>query len=293
MQGSNQTVLTVVGIILVALIILWLICRLDKGSEGSMCYGPVPDPVGGVRTESLGNGQMKISWDPTPGASSYRVYLNDAPAEATVTPPNAGFNSRNSPNRPKAECGQSSCCPTADCESCVSQSNYKKLLKTEKTYVIVETCEPRLCFVIVPYNSCGQAGACHSVQYLDVDCAIHDMNCWIVKNDCRGLEIRWDPPKCCSDIEIYVNGVLQDTVSSSVGSYSSDGVDCCAEIAVRAPTTCGDGDLNVLVPACPTGVFERPESEIVTAPKPRTRSARLAKGAHRLNFKEKTRRTRK
>ena len=267
MADDNQTLLTVVIIVIAALIVLWLLWRIVDGNGGSNCYGPKPDPVGGIVSESLGAGQVKISWDHAPNADHYRVFIN-APEPVPVTAGKGGsrrFNLKNKSPHPVGACGDASCCPQEACDTCVSQSNYAKVVETRENYIIVETCEPEICYIVVPYNRCNQAGSCKSVYTASVECIVDDIEAYVVQNDCRGLEVRWNCPKCCDTVNIYVDGALVDSVDAAAGVYSSAGIDCCAELALQCESSCGQGQLNVILAACPTGTLERPASDLVNS----------------------------
>ena len=82
MEGKNSQLLTIIFVAFIAIVVLWLLLSLDKND---VCYGAVPDPVGNVLAENVGPGEVKISWDPTPNATKYRVYLNTCPEEVTAS----------------------------------------------------------------------------------------------------------------------------------------------------------------------------------------------------------------
>lgn len=248
MADNDSTLLTVVIIVIAALIVLWLLWSLDHHNDNhANCYGPRPDPVGGIKSESLGPGEVKISWDPTPNATHYRVYIN-----ATPLAPESSAQRRQCASKFKvAACGDGSCCPT-ECTACVSQSNYAKLLETSETSVIIETCEPSICYIVVPYNRCGEAGDCKTVNFVDVECIVDDIEAWLVNSDCNGLKIAWNCPRCCDTVHIYVDGQLVDSVDAALHMWSGALPPEGSEVALQCETACGLGELNVLIPGAPT-----------------------------------------
>ncbi|MFS8159395.1 MAG: hypothetical protein ACMG6E_04120, partial [Candidatus Roizmanbacteria bacterium] len=128
-----------------------------------------------------------------------------------------------------------------------------------------ESCAGRICFIVVPYNKCGQAGKCKEIQFADIDCIVDSVNAWVVQNDCRGLEVRWDCHKCCTFVHIYVDGQEVDVVPCGDKVYRSEGIGCCAELAVACATTCGMGERTVVIPGCPEGTMSRTPEEIILA----------------------------
>lgn len=230
-QRDNSTLLTVVIIVLAAIVILWIIWRLDqRDAQYQNCYGATPDPVGNVQCQSLGPGEIKICWDPTPNATHYRLYINTAPPPVVTSGTN--------------------CCPT-ECDACVSQSNYSRVIETDKTEVIVQTCEPSICYTIVGYNFCGQAGPCSSVYTCEVECIVDEIEAWVYDDHCvpeDTLKIGWNCPLCCETIHIYIDGSLVASVPSSDKHWETspkpaDGL----EIAIACESQCGLGAQNVLV----------------------------------------------
>tara|TARA_R110001632_G_scaffold232940_2_gene375585 strand:- start:1794 stop:2642 length:849 start_codon:yes stop_codon:yes gene_type:complete len=242
MEGKNSQLLTIIFVAFIAIVVLWLLLSLDKND---VCYGAVPDPVGNVLAENVGPGEVKISWDPTPNATKYRVYLNTCPEEVTASRKKCTAGNK------VGACGQS-CCPDTACTACVSQSNYKKLIETDATSVIIETCEPCLCYIIVPYNHCGQAGQCKEVRTVNIECMVDDIQAWIVQDNCLGTNIQWLKPKCCDTIHIYVDGQLFESVDAALQMIKLETIPEELEIAIQCETSCGLGELNILRAAAVT-----------------------------------------
>lgn len=250
MADNDNTLLTIVIIVIAALIILWLLWAFSSG--GGVCIAATPDPVGGIKAESSTAGEVKISWDPSPNATHYRVFVNSCPTEVQ----SAVQIARKCSGYKAGACGDD-CCPTT-CTACVSKSNYKKLIETDDTELIIETCEPCICYIIVPYNRCNQAGPSCDVQFADVTCLIDSIEAWVVSNSCDGLTIGWNCPKCCDTVHIYVGGQLVDSVDAAAMQWSGAELPPDTELAVQCESSCGLGELNILVQG-PVVAF-RPQS---------------------------------
>ena len=240
-MGEGTSTLVIIAIIvIVVLVAIWLVTSLD--SNGGNCVGPRPDPVGGITTESRPNGEVEISWDRPENAVRFKVYVNACPAQS-VQGKKKLLNSNQRKHKVGA-CG-GDCCP-GTCDSCVSQSNYKKLFETDDTSLVIKTCEPCLCFLVVPYNSCGQAGPCNEVNFVNVQCTVDELNAWIASNDCNGTIIKWEAPDCADVIHIWVAGEDIEQVDASDGMIALEQIPDGLEIAVQAETSCGLGQLVVI-----------------------------------------------
>lgn len=253
MGDENSNLVTIVVLVIAALIIIWLFVSLDSSS--TPCVGPRPDPVGGIVTSTAPDGLVTISWDRPENATSFKLYINNCPAPVTAGNKNAtkkvllkgGAKNKVGKNKVGA-CGGADCCPSdaSTCTSCVSQTKYKKIITTEDTEVLIETCEPCLCFMIVPYNSCGQSGPCNEIHYIDVQCTVDTVDAWIGTNDCNGTAIMWRAPRCADSIIILVGGVEVERVAASEGKYSTAQIPDNLEIAVQAVSECGVGEITVV-----------------------------------------------
>jgi hypothetical protein len=246
MGDGKSTLLIIVIIVIVVLVALWLLA--GSGLNGGGCIGPRPDPVGGINTISRPNGEVEISWDAPENASRYKVYVNTCPRQELVSSKRLIKSGNQSGNRHKVGTCGGDCCP-GTCDSCVSQSNYKSLIETDQTKITIETCEPCLCFLIVPYNSCGQAGPCNEVNFVNVQCTVSDIHAWIASDDCNGTIIKWDPPRCADTIHIWVDGQDIEQVDASEGQIKLEQIPSGLEIAVQAETPCGLGELVIIRPA--------------------------------------------
>jgi len=237
MTDDSSKILTVIVIVIIILIILGFLWSCN--GNNSVCIAATPDPVGNVRSKSRMAGELTISWDCTPNATHYRVYLNPCGEECEAQ-------SVQGRNKVKGGCDTGNCCPTK-CKSCVSQFNYKKLIETCETKVCIETCEPCVCFMVVAYNKCGQAGPCKEVNYAYVQCVPACVEGCIVSNDCDGLVIRWDCPRCCEIVHVYCDGILVESVPCCEGNEIClpQAEDCC-EVALQCESQCGLGELNVI-----------------------------------------------
>jgi hypothetical protein len=255
MGDENSNLVTIVILVIAALIIIWLFVSL--GDSSTPCVGPRPDPVGGIVTSTGADGLVTISWDRPANATSFKLYINNCPAPVTSGKKsstkkvvyNANSKAKKSVGKNKVgSCGGPDCCPSdaSTCTACVSQTKYKKIIATEDTEVIIETCEPCLCFMIVPYNSCGQAGPCNEIHYVDVQCTVDVVDAWIGTNDCNGTHIHWNPPRCADSIIILVDGQEVERVAASEGKYSTAQVPDNLEIAVQAVSECGVGEITVV-----------------------------------------------
>lgn len=246
MEVNNSTVLTIAVIVIAVLIILWLVWNFTRRLE--QCSAATADPVGGVKCESLGPGKVKISWDPAPNADSYRVFINATPLLASSVAERKACAAR----MKVGACDGDNCCPS-DCTACVSQTNYAKLIETKDTSVTVETCEPSICYIIVPYNRCGQAGSCKTVHFCDVECVVDEIDAWIVSNDCNGIKVAWHCPKCCDLVHIYIDGQLVATVDATELMWQGEVLPECVELALVCESSCGPGEPTILIPGCPGG----------------------------------------
>lgn len=241
MADENSRILTIIVIVIIILIVLWLFWRLN--GSNSVCIAATPDPVGNVRSKSHSAGELTISWDPTPNATHYRVYLN--PCGENCDSPIAQSSSRKVRGG-HGGCESGGCCPT-QCDACVSQFNYKKLIETCDTSVCIDTCEPCVCFLVVAYNRCGQAGRCSEVNYAQVECVPGCVEGCIVSNDCDGLVIRWDCPPCCEVVHVYLDGQLVESVECCEGDeVCLPQAEECVEVALQCESACGLGELNVI-----------------------------------------------
>lgn len=277
MSGDNQ-LLTIVIIIIIVLVVIWLVSGMGhgdrhhghhdhRGRRGSG-YGTA-DPVGGVNSESLGPGELKISWDPAENAVKYKVYISKCrhghrksprrhhgrnAAPSTTQKPVRGlktashFVTTNERHCPGCSGEGGDCCPT-ECYSCVSQYDYDAVIETNDTAVIVETCEPCICFIVVPYNALNDAGKCKKVFYAQVECIVDDVKAWVGESGCNGTTVHWECPKCCEKIHIFVNDQLEACVPCcEANSYNIDWLKCgdCAEISIACESACGLGAKNVI-----------------------------------------------
>lgn len=248
----NQTLVTVVILVIAALVILWLFTSL--GNADGQCVGPKPDPVGGIVTTTETNGLVAISWDPSENASKYKLYVNNCPPPVTsgrnATSKTIFTKNAKAGKHKVGACG-GDCCPSdaSTCTACVSQTNYKAIFETTDTSIVIETCEPCLCFMIVPYNSCNQAGPCNEINYVNVQCVVDTVDAWISNNDCNGTTIQWNPPRCADTIIVLVNDDEVIRVAASDRSVTIAQVPDNLEIDVQAESACGLGQVVVVRPA--------------------------------------------
>ena len=249
MGHEDKSLLTIVIIAIVVLIVLWVIFAVkrrrddedDSDDEGGSRHRRnrrgkgtgKPDPVGGVVVKTTAPGETTISWDPAFNACSYRVFLNtcDAPQGAN-----------------KASCGGGSgkCCPTEPCDSCVSLTNYEKIVETEGTSIIVESCTGCICFLIVPYNCNGDAGECNEVRFAYPECLLPCIQGRMKWSNCDGTHIEWDCPKCCDTVNIYVDGTLFESVPCEDGCVTLEQIPECIEIGLQCESACGVGDITLV-----------------------------------------------
>lgn len=243
MGDENKTLLTIVLIVIAALVVLWVIMSVkkhrdeedddDSGSRRRRRGKGRPDPVGGVVVKTTAPGEVTISWDPAPNAVSYRVFLNTCDA----APQGAK----------KTSCGSGGgCCPDEPCESCVSQTNYEKVVDTEATSIIIETCSGCVCFLIVPYNRDGDAGECKEVRYAYPECLTPCIKGHIKYSNCDGTHITWDCPKCCETVNVYVDGILFESVACEEGCITLEQIPECIEIGLQCESACGLGEITVI-----------------------------------------------
>jgi hypothetical protein len=256
MGDQNSNLVTIVVLVIAALIIIWLFVSLS--GSGVPCVGPRPDPVGGITTSTAPDGLVTISWDRPENATMFKLYINNCPAPVTagkkngtkkvVFKTNVKGEKKSVGKNKVGACGDGNCCPSdaSTCTSCVSQTRYKKIIETSDTSVIIETCEPCLCFMIVPYNTCGQAGPCNEIHYVDVQCTVDTVDAWIGTNDCNGTTIHWRAPRCADSIIILVDGQEVERVAASDGHYSTAQIPDNLEIAVQAVSECGVGEITVV-----------------------------------------------
>lgn len=237
----------VVIVVIAIIIVLWLLWNLNKDS---VCIKPRPEPVGGVKVTNLGPGEVKISWHKTMNAVKYRIFINgdndndadDAPmGKLKVKGPRPFVKAG-----PKVGCGQD-CCP-GTCDACVSQSNYKSLIETSQTEVVVETCQAEFCFIIVAYNECGQSGQCTTVYTANPQCTCGHVDAWVASSDCRGTTIKWHKPKCCEHLHIYVNSQQVEVVDASLETVTIPAVPEGQTIAVACESDCGMGAQVIISP---------------------------------------------
>lgn len=283
MGDSNSNLVTIVILVIAALIIIWLFVSLESAS--SPCVGPRPDPVGGIVTSTEPDGLVKISWDRPANADSFKLYINNCPEPVDAAKKTKGKNGtkkvvynanakKSLKNHKVGNCGGPECCPSdaSACTACVSQTKYKKIVETEDTEILIETCEPCLCFMIVPYNSCGQAGPCNEIHYIDVQCTVSVVDAWIGTNDCNGTSIHWRAPRCADSIIILVDGQEVERVAASEERYSTAQIPDNLEIAVQAVSECGVGEISVVRAPVNSGFKAQ-------APKTTDDAARMAKMA--------------
>jgi len=259
MGHHDSNLITIVILVIAALVIIWLFVSLD--SANTPCVGPKPDPVGGIVSSTAPDGLVTISWDRPTNATSFKVYINNCPAPVTAgkksatkkvvynTSAQAKANTQKLVGKNKVgACGGPDCCPTdaSECTACVSQTKYKKIVETEDTSILIETCEPCLCFMVVPYNSCGQAGPCNEIHYVDVQCTVDVIDAWIGGSDCNGTHIQWKAPRCADSIIILIGGEEVERVAASEGVYHTAQVPDNLEIAVQAVSECGTGEITVV-----------------------------------------------
>jgi hypothetical protein len=257
MGDGNSSLLTIVVIAIVALVVLWLLLNSNLednhhhghghggGNGGRNCVQAKPDPVGGITSEPAGPGKVKICWDAAPNAAKYRVYVN----EAWVDSPKSAMTKKVfTPKHSVGSCG-SNCCPE-DCDACVSQTKYKDLIETDQTCITYETCKPHICFMIVAYNECGDSGDCREINYACIECRVDKIDAWIVQDDCRGLKIQWNCPKCCEKIHIYYDSQVVACVPCSDGHIELPAAPECSVIEIACETCCGVGERCLLRPGC-------------------------------------------
>lgn len=235
MGDENKTLLTIVIVVIIAVVILWVIMSMreerhhDNGGHG------IPSPVGGVVVKTNVPGEVTISWDPARNASSYRVFLN-----VCDSAPQGKNKSK------KTNCGSGGCCPTEACESCVSQTNYQKVVETEGTSIIVETCSGCVCYLIVPYNHQGDAGPCNEVRYAYPECLVPKASGRVEYSNCDGTKICWDDASCCETMNIYVDGTLFESVPHHEHSIVLEQIPQCIEISLQCESSCGLGEIVVI-----------------------------------------------
>lgn len=251
MGHEDKSLLTIVIVAIVVLIVLWVIFAVRRDRHDDSDYSSdeeggsnkkhrrrhrgngngKPDPVGGVVVKTTAPGEVTISWDPTPNAWSYRVFLNTCPA------PQAGV---------KANCGRKDgkCCPQEPCDSCVSMTNYEKIVETDGTSIVVETCSGCLCFLIVAYNRNGDAGECMEVRYAYPECMVPCIKGRVEWSNCDGTHIKWDCPKCCDTVNIYVDGTLFESVPCEDGCVTLEQIPECIEIGLQCESSCGVGEIT-------------------------------------------------
>jgi len=242
MGHSDKNLLTIAILVIVALVVVWVLVSMkrkhdddeDDGHRHRRRGHGKPDPVGGVVAETTAPGEITISWDPAPNAVSYRVYLN------TCQGPCASGKSNK-----VSSCGDN-CCPDQPCESCVSQTNYAQIAETEGTSIVVETCEPCVCYLIVPYNRDGDAGDCKEVRYAYPECLPPLIQGRVVSTNCNGTKIEWDCPRCCDSVDVLVDGNLFDNVSCDDTECILEPIPECIEIGLRCVSACGTGDITII-----------------------------------------------
>lgn len=270
MGDGNSTLLTIVVVAIVALVVLWLLFNAGSSKDHhhmhhghheqpmpqpvpqpapqptpQPCWQAKPDPVGNVRSECAGPGAVKICWDATPNASKYRVYINEcAPVAGKPNLTKKVFTGKH----PVGSCN-SNCCPE-NCDACVSQTKYKDLVETDQTCIVYETCKPSICFMVVAYNACGESGDCREINYAQVECRVDTVDAWIVQDDCRGLHIKWNCPKCCDKIHVFVDCQPVACVPCCEGEVHLPAAPECVSIEIACETCCGVGEKVLLRPEC-------------------------------------------
>jgi hypothetical protein len=246
MGDGNTTLLTVVIVVIAIIVVLWLLWNLNKDS---VRVGPRPEPVGGVKSENIGPGEVKISWHRALNAAKYRVFINNDPIVTSSLGGKGRIVGATRPfvkAGPKVGCGQD-CCP-GTCDACVTQSNYQYLVETNHTEVIVESCDAQFCYIVVAYNEFGQSGECTTIFTATPQCACENVDAWVVTSNCLGTTIKWRKPKCCLHFLIYVNGTLVDTVDASLETVTIPSVPSTDVITVACEGLCNTGPQITIQP---------------------------------------------
>lgn len=252
MSESGSMLIGLIVLVVIILLIVWVVNNNNdsnnNGNNGNGNNGnnnnsngncARTDPVGNVKTVQSAPGEITISWDAPSNATSYKVFINSCDESECHPVQNGKKNSKKVSSQAqlahggRGPCGDSSCCPQEECESCVSQSNYKEVVSTSDTSIVVQTCEPCFCYLIVPYNACGEAGPCKQVRYASLECNLAPPSAWLVKNDCNGLEIGWECSPCCDAVEVYVGCQLVATVPCCETSWTGPQVPCGVEVSIR------------------------------------------------------------
>ena len=303
MEHQHKTLLTIVVLVIVALIILWVVMsvarrdrrgrrrdgRHDRRGDNSESDSEdgghhrrrfsgdgVPAPVGGVVVKTDQPGEVTISWDPTPNADHYLIYLNTC-----TDAPGAG-------RKKVGSCGDhgSACCPVEECDDCVSQSNYEKLVETEGTSICVETCSPCVCFLIVPYNRHGDAGNCTQVRFAFPECFTPCIRGQIKFSNCDGTHITWECPECCDTVNIFVDGTLFESVPCEDGCVTLEQIPECIEIGLQCENACGLGEITIIKQAVRNAhaslLAEAQNFRARRRQKPEPRGRRQAKAAKKV-----------
>ena len=243
MADGNNQLLTLIIIIIAILIVVWLLFSFNddkqhhhehRDEDKRPGFNARPDPVGGVETKSETTGQVEISWDAAENAVKYKVFISKCRhkrrSHQNYKRPVA--NSRvvvgNGSHCPGCDGKSNNCCPQK-CFSCVSQFDYDEVLETTQTRIVVKTCEPCICFIIVPYNGNNEAG--------------------ISDRGCDGTKIVWKCPPCCDKVLIFVDGCEIAKVPCEDQMFVVKDLSCgeCAEIAIACKSKCGVGERNVVL----------------------------------------------
>jgi len=237
----------VVIVVIAIIVVLWLLWNLNKDS---IRVGPRPEPVGGVKSENVGPGEVKISWHKALNATKYRIFIggdndgdyDDAPMSSKKVGATRPFVKAG----PKVGCGQD-CCP-GTCDACVSQQNYQQLIETTHNEVIVESCQAQFCYIVVAYNEFNQSGECTTVYFANPECSCEDVEAWVASSNCTGTVIKWRRPKCCEFLHIYVNSVQIDVVDARLETITLPSIPLTATIKVACEGDCSTGPQIIIQP---------------------------------------------
>jgi len=259
MGDNNNALIGLVILVIIILLIIWIVNRNNNSDSNGTKQKPQDqnakfgsavtgcaraDPVGNVHAEQTGPAQVTITWDAPSNATSYKVFINacdpdDCARASNKTKVNANAIKTKCPQG-NSNCSDSRCCPQEECDSCVSQSNYTEVVSTTDTSVVVQTCEACFCYLIVPYNACGEAGPCTQVRYAHLECTPPPPNVWLNRNDCDGVCIGWECSPCCEQVVIYVNCEKVATVPCCEGEWRGPQVPCGVELSVSCKNDSGE-----------------------------------------------------
>lgn len=267
MANGDNSLVTLVVVVVVILLIIWLVWAVtnnDNNGNGGGGNGGGngngwgrPDPVGGVTTELVQPGTVKICWDRPTNGVSFKVFINSCEGSCSSSS-SSGGRPRPKPRGKRKKrrhhggkkCNNPECCPV-DCDSCVSQSNYEQVIETTDTCVLVDTCEC-ICFIIVAYNRNGDASKCTREYFFD-DCEVGPIQARVVKNDCNGVKIAWECGACCDVVKIWVNRQKVASVPCEEGEWSGPALGCDDVLSVLCKSRkCGKSDRVILINKTPT-----------------------------------------